>query len=184
MKNTRTLDIALSFIILVLTLPIFCIVILLGFLDTKKPILLQKRVGKHKTPFTLIKFRTMKINTPHIASHCADKRLITPIGKFLRKYKIDELPQLINVIKGEMSLVGPRPNLLNQHELIKERDKLGVYSVLPGITGLSQLSGIDMSTPLRLAESDAKMIQSITISRYFKFLLLTFFGKGNRDSIK
>lgn len=126
----------------------------------------------------------MKINTPHVASHCADKQLITPIGKFLRKYKIDELPQLINVIKGEMSLVGPRPNLLNQNELIKERDKLGVYSVLPGVTGLSQLSGIDMSTPLKLAESDAKMIQSITISRYFKFLLLTFFGKGNRDFIK
>ncbi|GAL08831.1 UDP-N-acetylgalactosaminyltransferase [Photobacterium aphoticum] len=117
---------------------------------------MQERVGRHKKPFKLIKFRTMSVETKSVASHLASSASITKLGAFLRKTKIDELPQLINVLKGEMSLVGPRPNLFNQEELITERDALGVYDVLPGITGLAQINTIDMSTPKLLAETDKK----------------------------
>ena len=108
---------------------------------------------------------------------------ITPFGSFLRKSKLDELPQLWNVFVGDMSLVGPRPNLFNQEELIEERDSRGVYSVRPGITGLAQINKIDMSTPQLLAETDAKMIQELNTLGYFKYILLTVFGKGFGDRI-
>lgn len=103
---------------------------------------------------------------------------------FLRKTKIDELPQLINVLKGEMSLVGPRPNLFNQDELIAERDALGIYNVLPGVTGLAQVQNIDMSTPKLLAQTDKQMIDTLTLSRYFKYILMTATGSGSGDAVK
>src|SRR5690606_28614734 len=109
----------------------------------KSAIFTQVRVGKNMRPFTLIKFRTMKMDTLSVASHLAPIDSITKLGKFLRKTKLDELPQLFNVIKGDMSLVGPRPNLFNQEELIAEREKLGVYDVRPGITGKAQIMNID-----------------------------------------
>ncbi len=102
----------------------------------------------------------------------------------MRKTKLDELPQLVNVLKGEMSLVGPRPNLFNQHELIKERDSLGVYDVRPGITGLGQVQNIDMSTPQLLAETDKKMIDNLTLKSYFKYILMTVTGSGSGDAIR
>ena len=105
------------------------------------------------------------------------------MGHFLRKTKLDELPQLWNVLKGEMSLVGPRPGLFNQEELTKERDERGVYSVRPGITGLAQINEIDMSTPKLLAETDRKMIDTLNISSYFKYILLTVTGKGSGDRV-
>ena len=126
----------------------------------------------------------MYLSAPSIATHLADGSKITPFGSFLRKSKLDEIPQLWNVFVGDMSLVGPRPNLLNQEELFHERDSRGVYSVRPGITGLAQINKIDMSTPQLLAETDAKMIQELNILRYFKYILLTVFGKGFGDRIK
>ena len=106
-----------------------------------------------------MKFRSMNVNTQSVATHLASAASITPFGSFLRKSKLDELPQLWNVLVGDMSLVGPRPNLLNQAKLIEERDSRGVYSVRPGITGLAQIHKIDMSTPQLLAETDAQRQQ-------------------------
>ncbi len=144
---------------------------------------MQERVGRYKKPFKLIKFRTMSIDTQSVASHLASTSSITKLGAFLRKTKIDELPQLINVLKGEMSLVGPRPNLFNQEELIKERDALGVYEVLPGITGLAQVQNIDMSTPALLAKIDRQMIDTLTLSSYFRYIIMTATGSGAGDAV-
>lgn len=180
----RVCDFLLSLIGLVLTFPILLIVFLLGYLETGSPIFIQERVGKNKKPFKLIKFRTMNIATESVATHLVNSNSITKLGSFLRKTKIDELPQLINVLKGEMSLVGPRPNLFNQHDVIDERDKLDVYSSLPGITGLAQINEVDMSTPKLLAETDAKMIKSLTLKKYFEYILMTAIGHGSGDRVK
>ena len=131
-----------------------------------------------------MKFRTMKVGTQSVATHLASSSSITSFGNFLRKSKLDELPQLINVIKGDMSLVGPRPNLFNQKELINERSLLGVYKVLPGITGLAQINNIDMSEPEKLAKIDANMIENMSIKTYFRYIVLTGLGKGSGDAIK
>jgi lipopolysaccharide/colanic/teichoic acid biosynthesis glycosyltransferase len=124
----------------------------------------------------------MKKHTPSVASHQVNTQLITPFGRFLRRTKLDELPQLWNVLKGEMSLVGPRPNLPVQEELIRERRERGVYEVRPGITGLAQISGIDMSTPSLLAQTDAKMIATLSLGRYFQYIFQTVTGKGAGDA--
>jgi lipopolysaccharide/colanic/teichoic acid biosynthesis glycosyltransferase len=126
----------------------------------------------------------MKVDTASVASHLASSASITRFGAFLRKTKLDELPQLWNVLKGEMSLVGPRPGLFNQQELTDAREALGVFEVRPGITGLSQVSEIDMSTPALLAETDAKMIASLSLKNYFKYILQTVIGKGSGDRVK
>ena len=131
-----------------------------------------------------MKFRSMHVNAPSLATHLASPSSITRFGTFLRKAKLDELPQLINVFIGNMSLVGPRPNLFNQEELIHERSIRGVYNVRPGITGLAQIKKIDMSTPQLLAETDAKMIQELNTLGYFNYIFLTIFGKGFGDRIK
>lgn len=167
---------------LLITWPILLLITVIGLFDTGSPIFIQQRVGKHKRPFNLIKFRTMSLGTESVASHLAGQASITQLGAFLRKTKIDELPQLINVLKGEMSFVGPRPNLFNQQELIKERDSRGVYEVLPGITGLAQVNNIDMSTPKHLAEVDQKMIETLTLKNYFKYIIQTATGSGSGDA--
>lgn len=179
----RTADFMFSLLGFLLVLPILLIVTIIGFFDTGSPIFLQKRVGKNKKAFTLIKFRTMSVETKSVASHLANTASITKLGAFLRKTKIDELPQLLNVLKGEMSLVGPRPNLFNQEELIQERDSRGVYDVLPGITGLAQVNNIDMSIPQLLAETDEKMINTLTVSDYFKYIIMTATGSGKGDAV-
>ena len=180
----RIFDFLFSFIALVILSPIIIILFIIGYLDTGSPVFSQERVGIHKKPFRLLKFRSMHVNAPLVATHLANSSLITPLGRFLRKSKLDELPQLWNVFWGEMSLVGPRPNLFNQGELIHERDLRGVYSVRPGITGLAQVNKIDMSTPKLLAETDAKMIKELNALGYFKYIFLTVFGKGFGDRIK
>ncbi|MDP0365193.1 sugar transferase [Glaesserella parasuis] len=180
----RILDFLFSILGLVFTFPILVIVTILGYFDTGSPIFIQERVGKNKKPFKLIKFRTMNVNTASVASHLAGSSSITKLGRFLRKTKIDELPQLINVLKGEMSLVGPRPNLFNQKELIQEREKYSVYDVLPGITGLAQLSDIDMSILELLAKTDSEMIKNLNLKYYFKYIVLTALGKGFGDRVK
>lgn len=179
----KLLDFLLALTGILLSLPILLLVTIIGLFDTGSPIFIQERVGKHKKPFKLIKFRTMSINTESVASHLASNSSITKLGKFLRKTKLDELPQLINVLKGEMSFVGPRPNLFNQEQLIVERDTLAVYSVLPGITGLAQINNIDMSTPELLAQTDRKMIDELTLKTYFWLIIKTATGSGSGDAI-
>lgn len=180
----RCMDFFSAFFGLFFLWPVLVLVVIIGFFDTGSPIFVQERVGRNKKPFKLIKFRTMSVETQSVASHLASTASITKLGMFLRKTKIDELPQLINVLKGEMSLVGPRPNLFNQDELIKERDARGIYEVLPGITGLAQVQNIDMSTPELLALTDKKMIDSLTLKDYFKYIIMTATGSGTGDAVK
>ncbi|OEE38969.1 sugar transferase [Vibrio anguillarum] len=180
----RFLDFLAAFFGLLFLWPILLIVTVIGLFDTGSPIFVQERVGRNKKPFKLIKFRTMTVETKSVASHLASNASITKLGGFLRKTKIDELPQLINVLKGEMSLVGPRPNLFNQEELIKEREAKGVYDVLPGITGLAQVQNIDMSTPALLAETDKTMIDTLTLKDYFRYIIMTATGSGTGDAVK
>lgn len=180
---TRSLDVLLGLIGLVLLSPVFVLIYVIGLFDTGSPLFRQQRVGRDQKPFTLVKFRTMKVDTAHVASHLASRSSITPLGQFLRRTKLDELPQLWNVLKGEMSLVGPRPCLYSQQELIDEREQRGVFSVRPGITGLAQINEIDMSTPRLLAETDAEMIAHLTLRAYFFFLFHTVTGKGAGDRV-
>ena len=181
---TRNFDILFAFLGLVILSPILIVLMIIGYFDTGSPIFRQERFGKGKKAFRLIKFRSMHVNAPSVATHLASASSITRFGSFLRKSKLDELPQLWNVLMGDMSLVGPRPNLYNQEELIQERDSRRVYSVRPGITGLAQIQKIDMSTPQRLAETDAKMIKHLNVWYYFKYIFLTAFGKGFGDRVR
>ena len=179
----RTIDFTLALFGLAFGFPILLVIYVLGFLDTGSPLFVQERVGRNKRPFALVKFRTMKLETKSVASHLTSASSVTKTGSILRRTKLDELPQLWNVVKGDMSLVGPRPNLFNQKELIFEREILGVYKVRPGITGLAQINDIDMSTPRLLAETDAKMIQSMTVSAYFGYIFKTVLGAGSGDRV-
>lgn len=180
----RIFDFILSFLGLVCGLPVLLVIWTLGLLDTGSPIFRQERVGRNMDSFTLVKFRTMSKGTTSVASHLASSSSTTSFGRFLRKTKLDELPQLWNVLKGEMSLVGPRPNLFNQEELINEREALDVYSVRPGVTGLAQIKNIDMSTPKLLAKTDAEMIATMSIANYFKYIFQTVAGKGQGDRVR
>ena len=180
----RFFDLSFSLAGLVLGFPVLVILIIVGYLDTGSPLFRQERVGRYKRPFVLVKFRTMAPDTKSVASHLADSSSITPVGRFLRRTKLDELPQLWNVLKGEMSLVGPRPCLFNQVELIRERESRGVLDARPGITGLAQVNDIDMSTPQLLAETDAAMLRSLNLKHYFRYILQTITGKGAGDRVK
>ena len=177
----RFFDFIFSMIGLVLLSPIVIVLLIIGYFDTGSPVFRQERVGKNKQPFNLYKFRSMHVDTKSVATHLANYSAVTKYGAFLRKSKLDELPQLLNVLLGDMSLVGPRPNLFNQEELIHERDSRGVYQVVPGITGLSQINKIDMSTPQLLAETDAKMTNQLTVVQYFYYIIATVLGKGSGD---
>lgn len=179
----RLLDVILSLLALVLTAPVLLVLTLVGFIDTGSPLFFQQRVGRFGRPFTLVKFRTMRAETPSVPSHLADVSAITGFGRFLRATKLDELPQLWNVLRGDMSLVGPRPCLFSQKDLIEERNSLSVFNVRPGITGLAQIKGIDMSTPELLARTDAQMLENLGVTEYFHYLLLTFIGKGFGDRV-
>jgi O-antigen biosynthesis protein WbqP len=179
----RFFDVILVLLSLSIVIPIGIIIFIIGFFDSGSPLFIQERMGKNKKRFNLVKFRTMKPGTASVSTHLADVNAITRWGSFLRKTKLDELPQLWNVLIGQMSLVGPRPNLANQKELVLERDKRGVYNVRPGITGLSQTLKIDMSTPELLAITDAKMIENTSLFHYFKYIFLTIIGKGGGDRV-
>lgn len=180
----RVLDILFALCGLVFGSPVLLVLTVLGLFDTGSPFFRQTRVGRYQQPFTLLKFRTMRPDTASVATHLADAAAVTPLGKFLRRSKLDELPQLWNVLRGDMSLVGPRPCLFNQTELIAARAARGVFEARPGITGLAQVNGIDMSTPDLLAETDRKMLADLNITMYFRYLFMTVLGKGSGDRIR
>lgn len=180
----RFLDLILALTGLIVGAPVLVILFILGFIDTGSPIFMQQRVGRNKRPFTLVKFRTMDVDTASVATHLASSSSVTKLGRFLRKTKLDELPQLWNVLKGEMSFVGPRPGLFNQEELTDARSKLGIFDVRPGITGLAQINKIDMSTPDLLAKVDAEMIREMSVKSYFQFIIFTALGKGSGDQVR
>lgn len=180
---TRLFDLILSLGGLIIISPVLLLLAVIGLLETGSPLFCQERVGRFQKPFTLVKFRTMRPGTGSVASHLVDPSSITRFGSLMRSIKLDELPQLWNVLKGEMSMVGPRPCLFNQTELINERDQRGVFDARPGITGLAQINGVDMSTPRLLAETDARMLDSMSVGNYFKYIFLTVAGKGKGDAV-
>lgn len=180
----RIIDIFLSVSAIILFSPLMVVVTFIVFLESRSPFFKQTRVGKNRKPFTLIKFRTMAVGTASVGTHLVDSSAVTPMGGFLRKTKLDELPQFWNVLTGDMSFVGPRPCLGNQVELVEERDRLGVFNVRPGITGLAQIMGIDMSTPKRLSAVDAELVNSLDVKMYFSCILQTLIGRGMGDKIR
>lgn len=179
----RIFDFIFSLFGLILGGPVLLVIYIIIMVGAGSPIFRQERVGRDQKTFTLLKFRTMRPGTASVASHLADASAITPFGAFLRRTKLDELPQLWNVLKGEMSLVGPRPCLINQTELIRERALCAVFRARPGITGLAQVCNIDMSTPELLAAIDAQMLEELTVSAYFKYILITVGGRGSGDAV-
>ena len=180
----RLFDIILSICGLIVLSPLILAIFLLCIVfQPGSPLFPQQRLGRGGKLFTLVKFRTMRLETRSVGTHEVNPSLVTTWGKLLRKTKIDELPQLWNVLWGQMSLVGPRPCLPNQTELIQVRQKLGVFRVRPGITGLAQIQGIDMSAPDLLAKTDAEMIRTISLFKYFKYILLTVWGRGRGDRV-
>ena len=148
------------------------------------PFFLQKRVGRDKEIFTLWKLRSMKRGVANVGSHEISAAQITRVGHFIRRTKIDELPQVVNVLVGQLSFVGPRPCLPSQLELIEERDAHGVFDIRPGITGPAQLMRIDMSTPRLLAEVDAQYALEQTFWGDLKLVLRTALGGGSGDAVK
>ena len=179
----RLLDIKISIIILILSTPIILLAYLLSKYTFGSGVFLQTRLGVNKSKFNLVKIRSMPCTVANIPTHHIDQQLIPYFGIFIRKYKIDELPQLYNVIRGDMSLVGPRPCLPSQEELINCRDKKGVFKAKPGLTGLAQLKGIDMSEPALLAKTEAIMLERLQLTDYFIYIIRTAFGKGIGDNL-
>lgn len=169
----RLFDVIISLVGLLIIWPLLLLIAMLCFLDTGSPIFVQVRVGRHQVPFNLVKFRTMRVGTADMATHLVDKSAITRVGHLLRRTRLDELLQLWNVFKGDMSLVGPRPCLSNQVELVSERERFGVFKVRPGVTGLAQISGIDMSNPQKLVALEVDMMHHMSMVNYFKCIALT-----------
>lgn len=175
-KIKRIIDFALSLIGLIVLSPILLIVMVAIKIDSPGPILFkQKRVGIDKTHFDILKFRTMKSDTPKdVPTHMLanPEQYITKVGKLLRKTSLDELPQLINILKGDMSIVGPRPALWNQDDLLAERDKYGANDVIPGLTGWAQINGRDeLDIPVK-AKLDGDYVQQLGLMMDLK----CFFG--------
>ena len=180
----RALDIVISIFAISLGSPLILTIFVIGYLDNRSPLFFQQRGGKSRASFTLVKFRTMSADTQSVGTHLVDSASVTKLGHFLRKTKLDELPQLFNVLLGDMSLVGPRPCLSNQLKLIAERDKRGVYTVRPGITGLAQINDVDMSTPKKLARYDRIMIINLDLKMYLCLLVATALGRGSGDRVR
>ncbi|TIX28075.1 sugar transferase [Mesorhizobium sp.] len=177
MKATKQIfDLAGAALLLVATSPVLVLAVLAVRASSPGPaIFSQTRVGRDGRLFRCHKLRTMYVGTPSLPSHEAPASSVTSVGKVLRKFKLDELPQFWNVLKGEMSLVGPRPCLPTQTELIECRRRLGVLAALPGITGLAQIKGIDMSNPKLLAETDAAYLRTASFQLDLRILLGTLY---------
>lgn len=179
----RIVDLVLCLAVVPIGLPL-CLALLVAIrLESPgSPLFVQVRVGRHQRPFRIFKLRTMAFDTGDVASHLVSAGQITRLGALLRRLKLDELPQLVNVIMGSMSLVGPRPCLPNQAELIAERARHGIFEALPGVTGKAQLMGIDMSDPVRLAQVEADYLEQATLTRDFGILWRTATGGGSGDA--
>lgn len=181
----RLIDVLFSISVILLAGWILAIVWVLVRLGSPGPgIFAQERVGQNGKTFVCYKFRTMKAGTKQAGTHEMTADAITGIGAFLRKTKIDELPQVCNILRGELSLVGPRPGLPVQTKLTEARQAYGVFSVLPGITGLAQINGVDMSDPERLARMDARYIAQRGLLLDAKIILATFLGRGQGDKVR
>lgn len=170
----RAFNIAVAIPLALLALPVVLIAAILVALTSRGPVLfLQERVGRFEKPFLCCKLRTMDQFTRSLPTHEVGNDAVTPAGQWLRRFKFDELPQLWNVLTGDMNLVGPRPCLPTQFDLIRRRRELGVYTIRPGITGLSQVRGIDMSTPETCAVTDAEYLANRSLSMDMKILFAT-----------
>ena len=183
----RGIDFILALLGIVLLLPVWIILVLAIKLDSEGPVVFkQKRVGIHKTHFMILKFRTMKVDTPNdVATHLLQnpEQYITRVGRFLRKTSLDELPQIINILKGDMAIVGPRPALWNQYDLIAERDKYGANDVRPGLTGWAQLNGRDELNNVEKARLDGVYIEKQSFGMDFKCFVITFFKAFRGDGV-
>ncbi len=172
----RVIDLFLSGIGILVLIPLWLILFVAIKIDSKGPIFFkQKRVGKGKTHFNILKYRTMKIDTPHdVPTHLLEnpEQYITKVGKFLRKTSLDELPQIFNIFTGKMSIIGPRPALWNQFDLIEERDKYGANDVKPGLTGWAQINGRDELEIQEKAKLDGEYVKKMG----FLFDIKCFFG--------
>lgn len=181
----RIADIVLAVFGLPFALPIILVSIVAIRLSTPGPALFrQTRVGLREAHFTCYKLRTMYLETENVPSHEAYVSSVTPVGVWLRRLKLDELPQLWNIIRGDMSFVGPRPCLPTQTELIEARRLRGLYTIRPGITGVAQVAGIDMSIPERLAQADAAYLSDMSLSADLKLIVATLCGAGGGDRVR
>lgn len=181
----RFVDIGLALVLFIPALFVCTAAATLIWIECRaNPLFVQTRVGIYCQPFRLFKLRTMRPDTSNLASHIVNERQILRYGRVLRSTKLDELPQLLNVLNGTMSFVGPRPCLPSQLDLIEERLKRGVMNVLPGITGTSQVAGIDMSDPTKLAISDSEYVKQRGLRVYISCLISTFAGNGAGDAVK
>ena len=185
LNTKRFIDICVSVGLLAALAPVMILVWFLVRATSQGPgILVQERVGKNGKKFNCLKFRTMNIHTPTAASHLVSDQYVTPIGRLLRKSKLDELPQLLNVLWGDMTLVGPRPCLPSQTELVLLRKAHGVLTAVPGVTGLAQINGLDMSNPNVLTETDVDYLALRSLSLDVLIFFRTLLGKGiNRDAL-
>ncbi len=187
MKVKRLIDLLLSLIGLVILSPFILILIIAIKLDSRGPILFkQKRVGINKTYFNILKFRTMRIDTPKdTPTHLLEnpEQYITKVGKFLRKTSLDELPQIWNILVGQMSIIGPRPALWNQYDLIAERDKYGANDVQPGLTGWAQINGRDELSIEIKAKLDGEYVQKISFMMDLKCFIGTIISVVKSDGV-
>jgi O-antigen biosynthesis protein WbqP len=171
----RCFDFLFSLVGLIILSPFLILILFIGLFDNGSPLFIQSRVGYNLKSFLLIKFRTMPADVRSAGTHLTKDIKLSNFGYFLRRTKIDEIPQLLNVFLGDMSLVGPRPCLFNQRKLISERKKRRVFKVRPGITGLAQINNINMKTPTLLAKTDKKMIKNMSLYKYFYYIFKTIF---------
>ncbi len=187
LKLKRFYDLLGALIGLILFSPIFILLIILIKIDSRDPVLFkQKRIGKHKKHFDILKFRTMKIDTPKdTATHMLKNpdQWITRMGKFLRKTSLDELPQIFNILKGDMSIVGPGPALWNQYDLVEERDKYSVHSLLPGLTGYAQIKGRDELPIPEKAKLDGQYVKRISLWLDIKIFIGTLISILKSDGV-
>lgn len=181
----RAFDFSVSLAGLIAVAPLLAWIVFAIRRDSAGPaIFVQDRVGRNGNIFRCYKLRTMYSDTKDVPTHMADSNRVTPLGARLRRTKLDELPQLWNILRGEMSFVGPRPCLPSQTELIEERRKRGVLAITPGITGVAQVEGIDMSDPLRLAEKDAEYLHAASFATDLGLIWRTLFkGEGQGDRV-
>jgi O-antigen biosynthesis protein WbqP len=178
----RAFDLVVALLLLTIFSPVIGLLLVAIRLESPgNPLFIQERVGRHGRPFLIYKLRTMLCGTANVASHHVGTDRVTRLGRILRRLKLDELPQLWNVVNGSMSLVGPRPCLFSQQELINERNRYRLFEFRPGVTGPAQLVNLDMSQPVRLAEVEAQYFRDASLAQDVGILMRTLLGHGTGD---